>query len=80
MQAFFRGGYIETTNSTAYFDDKTQRLLLEQHLVQQDVSEMSLAAAKLTWDIFAIVSACFCWQGSQLAHPCVRLLVWALLC
>lgn len=80
MQAFFRGGYIETPNSTPYFDDKTQRQLLEQHLVQQDVSEMSLAAAKLTWDIFAIVSACFCRQGSQLAHPCVRRLVWAPLC
>jgi hypothetical protein len=54
-QAFFRGGFHTYTGSTAYFEAPTQRQLLESHLGKQDVVNMSIQAAMLTWEIFTTV-------------------------
>lgn len=55
LQTFFRGGYYDIGQTAAYFEECTQKLLLEKHLVKQDVEAMPLASAQLTWDIFQLV-------------------------
>jgi hypothetical protein len=52
LQEFFRGGIEDSDDGAAYFDEKTQQKLLQRHLVNQDVEELPLASAWLTWDIF----------------------------
>ncbi len=58
VQSFFRGGFTDTTQSSAYFDHETLQQLLEQHLVHQNVADITQASAKLTWDLWAVVSGC----------------------
>lgn len=57
LQTFFRTGYYDTNQTAAYFEESTQKLLLEKHLVKQDVEAMPLASAQLTWDIFQLVGS-----------------------
>lgn len=55
LQTFFKFGFLDQTQHTSYFEDKTKRLLLKKHLVKQDVEAMPVQTAKLTWDVFAVV-------------------------
>jgi hypothetical protein len=54
LQEFFRGGIEDSDDGAAYFDEKTQQMLLrfQDHLTKQDVEELPLASARLTWDMF----------------------------
>lgn len=73
-QVFFKAGFVEiNSNFSVYFDDRTQRQLMETHLVKQNPETMHVTSAKLTWEIFGQVrgpcaAGCVC-LSCRLAWP-----------